>query len=101
MSDLIAKGKIFFLKKAEYIVLFVLIVSSLGNKGWDDSSKFITGDGRGYYAYLPAIFIYQDLEYSFIKDGEPGVHPDFRRIFDGHVVNMTFVGAAILWLPFF
>lgn len=101
--------KIFFtslrdlvIKKTEIIVIVIfLLVSFIGNNGYDASNQYITGDGVGYYAYLPAIFIYQDLSYSFIKKGKPGVHPDFRRVFDGRIVNMTFAGAAVLWIPFF
>jgi hypothetical protein len=101
MHEFASMGKRFFLKKAEYLVLFILILSSFSYTSKDASKVFITGDGKGYYAYLPAVFIYQDLDYGFIRDGKTGVYPDFRRVFDGHVVNMTFVGAAILWVPFF
>lgn len=63
----------------------------------------INMDGRGYYAYLPAVFIYDDLTCSFIKT-EPELQPDsadFMNKVDGKLVNKYFVGEAICQLPFF
>ena len=70
------------------------------------NGNYINSDGKGYYAYLTAIFIYQDMEYGFIDDYEskyyaPESYVDFRRDVDGGVVNITFAGIAVLFLPFF
>ncbi len=68
--------------------------------------KPIAGDAEGYYAYLPALFIYQDLDYSFTKEIEtkhyvPGRAKSFVKEVDGQKVNKTFPGVALLYLPFF
>ncbi len=72
---------------------------------WD---RVINSDGKGYYAYLPAIFIYQDIEYSFVEYYEDKYYPEdqltfkeFRYDYKGGIVNKTFVGLTLLWLPFF
>ena len=55
------------------IVLFVIIsittlVSSNLNWGKNHWRGIIESDGKGYYAYLPAIFIYKDLNEKEIKN---------------------------------
>ncbi|RLD54160.1 MAG: hypothetical protein DRI97_12040 [Bacteroidetes bacterium] len=70
------------------------------------NGNYINSDGKGYYAYLTATFIYHDLEYGFIDQYEskyyaPESYVDFRREIDGEVANITFVGVALFWLPFF
>lgn len=76
----------------------------------DFSSKYqkpINGDAKAYYAYLPAIFIYQDATYQFVDDYEKKYYAkDHRKDFvnateNGRKVNKTFPGVAILYLPFF
>lgn len=60
-------------------------------------------DGRGYYSYLPAIFIYQDLSFSFYSNNSPheGDIPNFCVDNDGKKVNKYFPGVAVLLSPFF
>lgn len=72
----------------------------------DPYSRPIVSDAKGYYAYLPAIFIYQDLEYEFIPEMDEKYYAvgHEKHIFievDGYRVNKTFPGVAILYLPFF
>ena len=66
----------------------------------------ITGDAQAYYAYLPAIFIYQDLDYEFIDEINDKYYPEshqksFLKEAGEGKVNKTFPGVAILYLPFF
>lgn len=73
-------------------------------KGWDHT--FINGDGKGYYAHLPAVFIYHDLSFGFIEAYEkehyqPGQLCDFRQPVEGGTVNRYYVGTAVAQLPFF
>ncbi len=71
--------------------------------------RSINGDGKAYYAYLPAIFIYQDPTFSFIDEVELKYYPtdksqfkDFRnKQKNGKYVNKTFPGLSILYAPFF
>jgi hypothetical protein len=69
----------------------------------------IRGDAKGYYAFLPAIFIYQDLSYDFVDEMEMKYYPkdgSFEKAFrmnqpNGTVVNKCFPGTSIFYLPFF
>lgn len=76
----------------------------VSEKGWDHT--FINGDGKGYYAHLPAIFIYHDLKFGFIENYEkkhyqPGQLCDFRQPVEGGVVNRYYAGTALAQMPFF
>lgn len=87
-----------------YILLFLFFKHP--GETWDRS---INSDGKGYYAYLPAIFIYHDLTYKFVESYEGKYYPADRAAFkefrnytnDGKTVNKYFPGLAIIWLPFF
>lgn len=71
--------------------------------------RSINGDAKAYYAYLPALFIYNDPSYSFIDTVEKKYYPEDRsQIKDfrieqknGKSVNKTFPGLSILYAPFF
>jgi hypothetical protein len=71
--------------------------------------RSINGDGKAYYAYLPAIFIYQDPTFSFIDEVELKYYPTDKSQFkdfknkqkNGKYVNKTFPGLSILYAPFF
>ncbi|MEW6468610.1 MAG: hypothetical protein AB1458_06780 [Bacteroidota bacterium] len=83
--------------------LFLLLDERVKDGFWKDT---IASDGKGYYAYLPAIFIYQDLQYSFSYENEKKYHgsnegPFFCNEIDGKRVNKYFAGEALLLLPFF
>lgn len=72
---------------------------------WD---RVISSDGKGYYAYLPALFIYHDLSFGFVEDYESKYYPENRMAFkefritvDGKTANKCFPGMALLLLPFF
>ncbi len=91
------------------IILFIYILVFLGfkspEKNWD---RIINSDGKGYYAYLPAIFIYHDLQFRFVEQYESQYYPANRSVFKEfrndagtRKVNKYFPGMAILWLPFF
>ncbi|MEW6468714.1 MAG: hypothetical protein AB1458_07305 [Bacteroidota bacterium] len=86
-----------------YLLCFLFLKT--GDNPWE---RAIDSDGKGYYAYLPALFIYHDLEYNFVESYERKYYPpdgsrfkDFRYEYKGERVNKTFSGLAILWLPFF
>lgn len=58
----------------------------------------IYSDGFGYYVYLPATFIYQDFQFSFVEGWE---HPLKLIYVEGAMVNKYPVGVAIMECPFF
>ena len=99
----------YFYKHTPEIILLVYILFFLGfkapEKSWD---RVINSDGKGYYAYLPAIFIYHDLQFKFVEGYEAQYYPANRAVFkefrndaNNRKVNKYFPGMAILWLPFF
>lgn len=75
----------------------------------DTYSHPINSDAKGYYAFLPAIFIYNDYNYSFVDDVEKTYYPEdgsqakaFRMEQpNGTIVNKCFPGVALFYLPFF
>jgi hypothetical protein len=72
--------------------------------GW---KQIITSDGRGYYAYLPALLIDHDLSYKKVIEREKNIlgFPDYQPSYLVKVgdtqVNKYFAGEALLLLPFF
>ena len=90
-------------------ILIVCLVLFAALKVWNnDTSRkiLIASDGKGYYAYLPAIFIYHDLGFNFIDEYEekyfPGQEPVlFYMETEQGRVNKYYCGVALLMLPFF
>lgn len=71
-----------------------------------EESPLIMTDGQGYYAYLPATFIYQDLQFSFVDKVNETYYPTTKRaVFvvesESGNVNKYFSGTAVLQTPFF
>lgn len=67
----------------------------------------IRSDGRGYYAYLPAIFIHNDPTFeASLKAETAHALPDFNQFYlyrndAGQTYNKYFPGIAVLQAPFF
>jgi hypothetical protein len=89
------------------LIIYVALFFGIKKPGveWD---RVINSDGKAYYAYLPAIFIYHDLQFNFVESYESGYYPrdrsaykEFRMPYDGRIVNKGFPGLALLWVPFF
>jgi len=94
----------YIVKHATLIIAFLMMFYSWQHGRYNEN--YINSDGKGYYAYLTAIFIYQDLDYNFVDEYEmkyysPESYFHFKRDIDGEVVNITFAGIAVLLLPFF
>ncbi|OFY86101.1 MAG: hypothetical protein A3F72_06520 [Bacteroidetes bacterium RIFCSPLOWO2_12_FULL_35_15] len=88
------------------IVSIVLLCSS--NIQWSKNNwkSIIGADGKGYYAYLPATFIYHDLNFSFFDSIEkkypnPNTYYDYRINQNGKVADKYFSGTALAMMPFF
>jgi len=95
-------------KAAIPLILIIVLLVSI-NISWnkDHWKGIIESDGKGYYAYLPAVFIYNDLNFGFFDEIEKdkyyhkNLYYDFRYSHKGKVTNKYFVGTAIPMLPFF
>lgn len=71
--------------------------------GWE---ALIDGDSKGYYAYLPAYFIYDDPGYSIFNDPRNGAISRYysARLLvstESGTVNKNYSGVAVMLTPFF
>ncbi|OQX77371.1 MAG: hypothetical protein B6D64_08345 [Bacteroidetes bacterium 4484_276] len=89
------------------LVVYVILFFSI-KQPYQDYDRVISSDGKAYYAYLTAIFIYHDLEYNFVESYEEKYYPEdrsqfkeFRFKFREETVHKGFPGMAFLLLPFF
>lgn len=95
---------------SRWMIPLILLVSVWvsANLKWNEQfSKYtVTSDGKGYYAYLPAVFIYHDLNIGFFDTIEATYYDahtkyDFRSGANGKVIDKYFCGVAVLQSPFF
>lgn len=101
----------FFLQQGPFPVLigfiFLLISSNLNWGKQIHINRIIKSDGKGYYAYLPAIFIYQDLNFNFYDKMDMGTYfdapnqYDYRTDYKGKKLNKYYLGTALAMAPFF
>jgi len=95
------------------LILLLLCVSipslfAIINYRWEGSGwrYIIHSDGKGYYAYLPAVFIYGDLDFKFVESYEenyydPGNFVKFTSPINDKLVNKYWLGTSLMMLPFF
>ncbi|MEE4177733.1 MAG: hypothetical protein V2I46_09505 [Bacteroides sp.] len=89
----------------EMFILFLLIL--LLTQYYEPRKVVIVADGKGYYDYLPAAFIYHDLNFSYTdtlitefydhRAYNQGLNP---RV-NGRRINKYFIGTAVAQVPFF
>ncbi|MFT4521544.1 MAG: hypothetical protein ACI8ZN_000481 [Bacteroidia bacterium] len=87
------------------------VIWSANNIAWsgEHHAGIIKADGRGYYAHLPATFIYNDLNFQFFDslDGKKGKYYnqnyfyDYRQEYKGTHINKYYSGTSVAMLPFF
>lgn len=94
----------FGFKKLLILSFILLTTYVVANRNWLNTRYPLQMDANGYYVYLPAIFIYQDLErLSFVDqmseqfDRKYFLYPGANG---GYMTKYT-PGMAILELPFF
>lgn len=86
------------------VVLWAIINTSFKK---DYKNGIIEADAKGYYAYLPAVFIYHDLNFGFFEKIELETYSntnlfyDYRVTHNNKTINRYYVGTAICLLPFF
>lgn len=94
---------------AYWIVALLLLYSSFGYAPWrDKNTKYaFRFDAMGYYIYLPALLIYDDIaHFKFLDDIIPkyeiwGSAYKPEPIENGNVLNKYAVGQALFQLPWF
>lgn len=79
------------------------------NLHWSEkyyASAIQTNDATGYYAYLPAVLIYHDLNFTY-HDSVIQKHYDLKKYYDyrvtynGKTINKYYAGTALTVFPFF
>lgn len=89
------------------IILFIMWVIANINLKKDYSNGIIESDGKGYFAYLPAVFIYHDLNFGFFYDIErvkyhkDNLYYNYIRVHNNQVFNKYYAGTALAMAPFF
>ena len=90
-----------------FILLVVLWTTINTTFKKDYKTGIIESDAKGYYAYLPAIFIYHDLNFRFFYKVErvdyynPTLYYQFLRVENKKTINKYYVGTAVCLVPFF
>ena len=86
----------------------MVLVSNNLNWTRDHWKGVIESDAKGYFAYLPATFVYGDLNYGFYDELEmkkyydPNFYFDYRfQTKDDRYYNKYFCGSAIAMSPFY
>ena len=101
-----------WLKQRPFLFVMILCLSvasyHLVKHRWkgDSWKSTIQSDGSGYYAYLPAVFIYQDLQYRFYLDLKEkykfgDLSENFLYTENNRLYNRYFCGTSIAMMPFF
>ncbi len=88
---------------AVVLILLVTFVVNITYRNWEHEHKIISWDVNSYYAYLPVVFIYNDLDMDFIHE-DPELHKKHYWPLDtetGKRAIFTSMGMAFLYSPFF
>jgi hypothetical protein len=105
------KSRITICELVLLICIFALVVQNPfpPYKNYTSPKYSIASDGFGYYAYLPAVFIYHDLSFSFFdaaykknyhEDAPPWVR-SFMIKTEAGTIDKYWIGESLLLLPFF
>ncbi|NEN22427.1 hypothetical protein G3O08_02785 [Cryomorpha ignava] len=98
------------ISKITLIAIMVLMTAISSNINWGKErwKGIVEADGKGYYAYLPAVFIYHDLNFGFFDHIEKEKYYNPNRYYDyransgtGQLINKYYSGTAVAELPFF
>ena len=101
------ESKKFYQRPLFWFLIIFSIWGVINSVSIGESSKVIDSDGKGYYAFLPAIFIFNDSTYEKSVNAEneylKGEHyPSYiKQNEQGKRFNNYFVGVAVLEFPFF
>ena len=98
------------ISKITILTIMVLMTAISSNINWGKErwKGIVEADGKGYYAYLPAVFIYQDLNFGFFDHIEKEKYYNPNRYYDyransghGQLINKYYCGTALAEMPFF
>ncbi|MBL7105782.1 MAG: hypothetical protein ISS18_15770 [Bacteroidales bacterium] len=85
------------------IIVIYIIATNYNSKNWEKENHVIVNDIKLYYAYLPAIFIYNDLSFDFVYEDfeKHKKHLWFIESPKGDRTLITTFGMAMAYSPFF
>ena len=91
------------------ILIGIISIWVSSNLSWGENKPqtIIEADGKGYYAHLPALFIFNDLNFGFFEEYEGKkyynkyLYYDYLKEFEGKRYNKYYVGTAVTMAPFF
>ena len=88
---------------AAIITLAVVLFTVVSQKNWEVDGSVVTSDAKVYYAYLPAIFINNDLAIEnlgpYLKDGDQLIW--YNETSDGTRYIKGTYGMSLMYSPFF
>ena len=90
-------------------LIFIMVLWTAVNTSIHKDYKegVMEADAKGYYAYLPAVFIYHDLNFGFFDKIEretyfnPNLFYDYRRESEHKIIDKYYCGTAVCLTPFF
>jgi len=85
------------------VVAFACLLIDFSFKNWEKRDRVIEWDVHSYYAYLPALFIYDDIKLEKSDYRHDENHYLFWPVFtdDGRKVIKVTMGTAYFYAPFF
>jgi len=83
--------------------MIVVLVINIVHAQWNKSGQVLRSDANQYYAYLPALFLYQDIKLKFLEVDGFALGPHFwiTPTPNGTKSIIATYGVALLYLPFF
>jgi hypothetical protein len=84
-------------------LLLAIVFTIVSQEKWNKNNAVISSDVRGYYAYLPALFIHNDLKFENLEDYkiEKGYEVWVMQEESGTKFIKFTCGMSIMYSPFF
>lgn len=88
-------------------ILLVLLLFFVYNNYTYKKEVVINADGRGYYEYLPALFIYEDIHFGYLDTLQTDYYDQeqmktmYKNPLFEKPIDKYFAGTALLQSPFF
>ena len=88
---------------AVMIVSLVWFAEVVERSKWEGKGIFGSTDTRYYYSYLPIMFIYKDLSFSFHDQLSPELQKQLTYVetMEGKRIPKMWMGTAVFISPFF
>ncbi|MCJ8289440.1 MAG: glycosyltransferase family 39 protein [Crocinitomicaceae bacterium] len=98
-----SKRKNILTKLSGLIIFLIVLVSHFQEKKWNDPNLIISGDVQVYYAYLPAYFIHDDIDFvnPEVYHTENHLRLQYAENPNGDRYIRSTCGMAIVYAPFF